>query len=189
MRWCRNTIKLKCTSSYPVMNSLLSTCSQLHQPRLYMHFFSQTILIHQVRINITINRFMVNQNRNNLTTELTFHLNNGCLVICLLVVHSWINLRNATVHIPNWLCLLNTIDLRPSTLVQWKILLAMFFAIDPTLQWSSIITSILLLSRLWPMSLLKCIKLLVRNDIFFLTYILISSLLQWSLPFNFLIPL
>lgn len=53
---CNHTIQLKCTSSYPVINSFLSTYSQLHQRRLCMCFFSQATIIHQVRINIIIIR-------------------------------------------------------------------------------------------------------------------------------------
>jgi len=151
MCYCRHTIELKCTRSYLVMNSRLSTCSQLHQLRLYMQIFSQATLIHHFRINITIIRSRISQNRNNSTIELTLHLNNGCLMICLLIAHNYIDLRNAMKNIPNCLHLLSIIDMRPTTLVQWTILLAMIFSTCPTLQQSSNITSVLLLSRMWPL--------------------------------------
>ena len=185
----RNTSQLKCTSSHPVMNSLLSTYNQLHQPRFCMHFFSQATLIHQVNINITIIKSRIIQNRNNSALKLTFHLNNGFLMIFLFVVHNCINSRNFMTNVPNFLHLLSAIDLRLATLVQWTILLAMIFATYPTLQWSPTITSVLFLSRLRPMSLLNCIELLVRSDTFFLTYILRYSSLSWPLPFKFIIPL
>lgn len=130
--WCwRHTIQLKCTISYPVNNSLLSTCIQLHQSRLCMHFFSQTTPIHHVRINITIITSRVNQNRNNMTTSCTLHLNNGYLVMCLLVSHNCINLRDIMAHVSNHRCLMITMDRRPTTLVQWKLLLAVIFMTNP----------------------------------------------------------
>jgi len=165
MCWCSHTIKLKCTRSYLVMNSLLSTYSQLYQPRLCMHLFSQDILIHQARINITIIISRINKKRNNSITYLTFHFNNGFLVISLLVVHNYINPRNAMANIPNCLHLLNAIYMRPLTMVQWKILVAMIFSTYLALQWSPTIIYVLLLFRLWPMSLLNCIKIIVRNHI------------------------
>lgn len=131
---CRHTIHIKCASPYPMMNSLLSTCSQLYQPRLCMHLFSQATLMSKVRINITIIRLRINQNRSKSTTELMFHLNNGFLVIYVLVIKSSIKLRNAMTNIPNYLCLLNIVELGPTTLVQWKILLVMIFATYQTLQ-------------------------------------------------------
>jgi len=150
-----------------------------------MHFFSQTSLIHQVRINITIIRSRVNKNIKNSITELTFHLNNGCLAIHLLVIKCFIYLRNALSNIPNHLCLLSTIDLRPTTLIQWKILPAMILATYPTLKRPT--TYVLLLSRLRPMSLLNCIKLLVRRNILFLIYTLWSFPLWWPLTFSLFI--
>jgi len=105
----------------------------------------------------------------------------------LLVVHSCINPKNVMTNIPNFLCLLSIIDLRPTNLVQWKILLAMIFSTYPTLQSSPTITFVLLLSKLQRMSLFNYIELLLRNNIFFLTCILRYSPLWWQLPYKFLI--
>lgn len=65
----------------------------------------------------------------------------------------------------------------------------MIFSTYPTLQRFPTITYILFLSMMLPMSLLNCIKLLVRRNILFLTYLLRSSLLWWPLPFNFILSL
>lgn len=140
---CQYTIQLKCTSSYPVMNSLICTCIQLQQPRRWMHFFSQAMLIHHVMIRITIIQSKINQNRKKLTTNFAFHVNNGCLVICMLLVHSCMNLRNVMTNIPNYLCLL-------TTLLQWKILLVMIFSTYPALEWSPTITYVFLSSNCEP---------------------------------------
>ena len=130
------------------MNSLLSTYIQLHQPRLYTHFFSEATLIHPVMININTIRSKINKKGKNLTINIIFHLNNGCLVSFLLVFHNYINLRNVMANIPNYLCLLSAIDLWLAILVQWKIFLAKIFSTYPTLQWSLTITYVLFLSRL-----------------------------------------
>lgn len=175
MCWCRNTIQLKCKISYPMVNSLFSTCSQPHQPRFFMHLIWKITLIHQFMINITIIQPKFNQNRNNWIAKLTFDPSSGCLVIFLIVVQNYINLRNPMTKIPKCLCFLSAIYVRLVTLVQWTILLAMIFATNRILQQSSTITSILLLSRMQPMYLLNRIKLILRNNILFLTCILRSS--------------
>ena len=120
-------------------------------------------------------------------TKLTVHINNRCLVIHFHVVHNYITPRNIMTNIPNFLCLLSTINMRPTSLVQWTILLTMIFPTYPALQQSSTITSSLLLSRLQPMLLLNYVELLVRNHIFFLACFLKSSPLWWPFPFKFLI--
>ena len=164
-----------------MVNSLLCTCRQLYQPRFCMQFLSQTTLIHEVRINITIVRSMINQNRNNLIIKLTVHLNDRCLMICLPVVHSCIDLRNA---ITNCMCLLSIVDLgSTTTLILPTIPLTMILTTYPTLQWFTSASFSLLLST----SLLSCIESLVRNYIFFLTCILWSSSLWWPFSFIFLI--
>ena len=145
---CWHTIQLKCASSYPMMNSFLSTCSQLHQPRIYMHFFSQTKHIHQVRINITIIISRVNKNRGNFIINLTIHLNNILLVIFLPIIQCCIDLRNDLSNIPNYLCFMFVVDLRPTTLIRWEILLDMLLAIYPTLQLSFTLTFVFFPSRL-----------------------------------------
>ena len=106
MCWFRHTIQLKCTRSHPMMNSSLRPYNQLHQPRLCMHLSIQATLIHQVRNDITIIRSKINQNGNKLIMKLTFHLNNGCLMTCLIVIHCCINPRNTLMNISNCLCLL-----------------------------------------------------------------------------------
>jgi len=165
-------------------NSLLCTYSQLYQPRFYMHFFSQTTLVHEVRINITIARFRINQNRNTLITNLTFHLNDWCLMIGLPVVHSCIASRNVITNITNYMCLLSTIDMQSTTTpILQKILLMMILTTYPTLQWFSTTASSLFLS----MSFLSCIESLVTNYILSLSCILMSSLLWWQFSFSFLI--
>lgn len=160
-----------------------------HQPRLYMHFFSQATLIHQASININIIRSRINQKINNLITKLTVHLNDKFSAIHLHVVHNLINSRNTMTNIPNYLRLLRTIDLRHTSLVQCKMLLTMIFSTYPTLQECSTITSSLLLSRLRHMSLLNFTELLMRRNILFFTYILKSSPLRWPFSFYFLISL
>ena len=167
----RHPIQIKFTSSYPMMNLLLCTCSPLYQPRFWMHFFSQTTRIHQVMINITIVRSRINQNRNNLITKLTVHLDNGCLVIRLPIIQCYIDPRNVMSNIPNYLRLLSTIDMRHTTPIWWTILLEMILATYPTLQLFPTTTFTLLLSKLRSMSLLNYIKFLVRGNIFLLTYI------------------
>jgi len=139
-----HTIQIKCTSSYPMMNSLC-TCSQLHELRFCMHFFIQTTPIHHVKANITIIICRVNQNRKNLITKLTIHLNDTCLIVCMYVIQCCIDSRNTLTNIPNILLLLYTIYLSPSTLILWTNSLKVLLTACPTLQSSSTITSILLL--------------------------------------------
>lgn len=90
--------------------------SQLHQPRFCMHFFIQETIIHQVKTGITIIRYGVNKNRNKFITKLTFHLNNGCLMINLPIIHCCINPRNTLPNISNCLYLLSIVNMRLSTL-------------------------------------------------------------------------
>ena len=153
-----------------------------------MYFFIQTILIHQFGININIIRSRINQNRNNLITKLIVHLDNICQVIHLHVIQCYMDSRNAFSNIPNCVCFLCTIYMRHTALIQQKILLEMFLATFPTLQLSLTITFIVLPSRLSPMSLSDYIKLLVRNHILFLTYILRSFSLWWPLSLSFVFP-
>ena len=127
------------------MKSLLCTCSQLHSPRIYMKFLIQTTLIHQFRTNIAIIRLRFNKNRNNLIIELTIHLNDRCLVFCLPIFHCYIDTWNTLANIPNSLCLLCTVYLRPSTLMLWKIYDKLFLTTSPKLQLTNAITCMILL--------------------------------------------
>ena len=45
----------------------------------------------------------------------TFHLDNGCLIIFVDIIHCCVDLGNALTYIPNYLRLLSTVDLRPTT--------------------------------------------------------------------------
>lgn len=130
---CRHTIQIKCTRSHPMMNSFLGACSQMHQPRICMHFFIQATLIHHVRTNVTIIRFKTNQYGNNLIMNLTFYLNNGCLMVHLHVIKCFIDPRNTLTNVPNCLCLLSTVDMRHATLMLWTISLPMLSTTSPTL--------------------------------------------------------
>jgi len=112
---------------------------------------------------ITIFRSKINQNRNNLITKLTIHLNDRCLMVRLPIVHNCVDPRNVMTNIPNYIFLLRTIDMGSTTLILWKIPLIMILATYPTLQWCSTIASGMLLS----MSLLNYIELLVRECILF----------------------
>jgi len=107
--------KRKCTSSYPMMNSLLCSYSQLHQPRFYIQFVTQTTLIHQFMTNIAIIISRDNQNRNNLITNLNVHLNDRFLMVYLFVIQCCINTRNDLTNIPNILCILCIIFMRHYT--------------------------------------------------------------------------
>lgn len=100
----------------------------------------------------------------------------------------YINPRSPMTVIPNCLCLLRSIYERLATLAQWKIILAMIISANPILQQSSTVTSILLLSRMLPMSLLNFIELTLRNNILFLTCILRSSPLWCHFAVNFSLP-
>jgi len=71
-----------------------------------MHLFIQATLIHQ-NMDITIVRSRINQNINNLITNLSFHLDNECLMASLPVIHCYIKPRNNLPNISNYLCLLN----------------------------------------------------------------------------------
>jgi len=144
-----------------------------------MQFLTQTTLFHQVRTNIAIIRYRVNQNRNNLITKLTIHLNDRCLVFYLFVVHCYINTRNDLPNIPNSLSLLCTVYLRPTTLILWTISLKVFLTTCLTVQPTSYNTSMLLL-RL--MSLSSCIKPILRCHILFLICML--RLCPLRLPFT-----
>ena len=124
-----------------------------------MHFFIQTKLIHQVRINITIIGSRVNQNRNNSITKITVYLDNRFLVIHLPVILCYIDTRNALPNIPNSLYFLCTVDLRHTILILQKISLKMILTTCQTLQLSLTITFILLFSSL------RSIKILVRCNI------------------------
>lgn len=151
--WCRHTIWIKWTSSYPTMNSFLCTCSQLHLPIFYMHFFIQTTLIHRVRVKINIIISRENQNRDNLITKLIIHINDRCLIIDLPVIQCCIYTRNALPNIPNNMRFLCTIYLRPTTLILRAIYLVITLTTYSKFQPSDTITSIMLPSELWPLSL------------------------------------
>ena len=163
-----------------MVNSLLCTCSQLHKPRFCMKLLTETTPIRQVRTSISIVRYMVNKSRNNLITNITIHLNDKCLVSCLLVVHGCIDTCNTLTNIPNSLRLLCTIYVRPTTLFLWKISLKVLLSTRPTLQLTSTNTSMSLL-RL--MSLPSYIKSLLWCHILFL----IGMFRPYSLrlPFTF----
>ena len=96
-----------------------------------MHLLTQTTLIHQVRINISIVRYRVNQNRSNLITKLTFHLDNRCQMINLLIIQCCINPRNTISNIPNCFFILKTVNIWSSTLMLCKISPAMILATSP----------------------------------------------------------
>lgn len=117
----------------------------------------------------------------------TFHLNNGFLMIWFPVIHCCIDLRNFLTYIPNFLCLLSIINLRPSTLIWLKIPPMMISTTSPTLQWFSIVAFIMLLHRMRPISFLIYLELLIRGDIFLLTCILRSSSLLKPFSFALLI--
>ena len=151
-----------------------------------MQFLTQTTLIHQVRTNIAIIRSRFNQNRNNLITMLTIHLNGRCLVLCLYIVHCCIDMRNDLTNIPNSLCLLCTVYLRPITLILWKIYLKVFITTCPTLQLTSTNISMLLLQL---MSLSSYIKSLFQCHIFFPIYILRPCPLRLPFMFTFVLYL
>jgi len=165
MYYGMHTIQIKRTSSYPMMNSLLCTCIQLHKLRFCMWFFIQTTPIHYVKDNITIIICRVNQNKNNLITKLTIHLNDTFLMVYMYVIQCCIDSRNTLTNIPNILLLLYTIYLRPTTRILWANSLKVLLTACPTLQSWSTITSILLL--LWPTSLSSYIELLLWCHIFF----------------------
>lgn len=154
-----------------------------------MYLFIQTTLIHLARINITIIRSKVNENRNNFVTKLIIHLDNRCLVICLHVIQCNIDMWNALPNIPNCMCFMCTVDLRHITLILLEISLEMLLTTCPTFQLSLTITFVLLPSKLRSMSPSNYIKLLVRNDIIFLTYILGSCSLWLPFTFSIFFPL
>lgn len=174
MWWYKHLIQLKYTRPYPLMNSFLGTCSQLHQLRICMKLFIQKPLIHSVSADVTIVRSKVNQNINNLIKNPTFHLDNRCLMISLPIIQCCINWRNTLPNIPNYLCLLSTINLRLTTLIIWKISPAMILATNPTLQRLTIITLVLLL-RLKSLSFVNCIEFLIWCCIFLVICIMIFS--------------
>lgn len=130
---------------YRMMNSILCTYRQLHNPRFCMQLFTQTTLIHQVRTNIAIIRSRVNQNRSKLIIKLIVHLNDKCPMFCMFVVHGCINMRKALPYIPNSLCLLCNVYLRPTTLILQTISPKVFLTLFLTLQLTNALTSMRLL--------------------------------------------
>jgi len=169
-----------------MMKSFFGTCSYLHQPLLCMHLFIQATLIHQFRTDITIFRSMVTQNRNNLITNLTFHLDNRFLMINLPIIQCYINLRNTLSNIPNCLCLLSTVYPRYATLMQLKTSPVMILAASPTLQRLLSITLVLLLI-LKSLSSFNCIEPLVWCFILIVICILRFSSFHGPLSFILLI--
>lgn len=147
-----------------MINSSLGPCSQLHQPRLCMHFFTKTTLIYEFRNDINIIRSTVNQNRKKLIMKLTFHLNNRCLMLCLPIIHYCINLRNTMTNVSKYMCLLSMVNLRSSTI------------------------SLVLLLRLRPICFFNYIELFLRCYILLVTCIWKYSSLLRPLFFILLIP-
>lgn len=170
-----------------MMKSYLVPCSQLHQPRFFMHFFTQTTLIHQARTDITIVISRINQNRNNLTINLTFHIDNRFLMANLTIINYCLNARNTLSNIPNFLCLLNIVYMSPSTLILWKISPMMLSTRSPTSQRFPTISFFLLLS-LRAMSSIICIELLMQRYVLLAICILRLSSLLSKLSFTRLIP-
>jgi len=149
-----------------------------------MHFFIQTTLIHQVMNNITIIRSRFNQNRNNLITNLTVHLDDICMMVCMYVIQHYIDARKALTNIPNSLCLMCTIYLRPITLILQTISPTMIFAISATLY--RLPTCILVfLLRSKSLSFVRCIEILRWRYILFITCTLRSCSLL--VPFSFVL--
>jgi len=139
-----------------MVNSCLGTCNQLHHPRICMQFFIQATLTHEATNDITIVRYMVNQIKKNLITNITLHLDNRCLMINLLTIQCSINIKNIFSNISNYLFLLRTINLRSVTLLLWKIPPVMILATSPTLQRLPSITLVMLL---------------ILKSLFFISYI------------------
>ena len=147
-----------------------------------MHFFIQTTLIHQARVSITIIRSRFNQNRNNFIKNLILHLDNRCVVVHMPVIQCCIDSRNDLPSIPNYLHLLCIVNMRSTTLILRKIFLKILLTTCPTLQLTPTITSVLLFS------MMRSIKLLVRYNILFLTYIPRSFLFLNTIYFSLVFP-
>ena len=149
-----------------------------------MHLYIQTTLIHQVKTNITIIRSKVNQNRNNLITNLTVHLDNKCLVIFFPVIQRFIDPGNTMYNISHYLCLSCTIYMWYTTLMLCTISPTMIFVTSPRLYRLSALILILLL-RSKSLSSSKCIELLRWCNILFVTCILRYCFLL--VPFYFIL--
>jgi len=147
-----------------------------------MHLFIQTTHIRQVNINITIIRSRVNQNRNNLITNLTIHLDNRRLVICMYVIQHCIDPWNTLLNISHCLCLLSIVYLRSTTLMLWTISPTIIFSTSPTLYRLQTYILVLLL-KLKSLSSVRCIELIIWRCILFITYIL--RYFSHIIPFSF----
>ena len=113
-------------------------------------------------------------------TKITIHINDRCLMVCLFVIKCFINMRSALTNIPNNLCVMCTMYLRPTTLILWTISLKVFLNDCPTLQLSSTITSMLLM---WSISFSSRIELILKCHIFFL--FCIRRPCSFWIPFTF----
>lgn len=109
----------------------------------------------------------------------------GDLPACYLMLRRY---EECFAKIPNCLHLLCIVDMRSTTLIPWTISLEIPLSTCPTLQWSHTITSILLPSRLWPMSLSNYIEPIIRCNIFFLICSLRPCYFQLPFTFSFVFP-
>lgn len=109
-------------------------------------------------------------------------------MIYLHVIKCCIDPRNSLTNIPNSLCLMGTVYMRSTTLIQGIILLLMMLATNTRLQCSIIVTFILLLFRLTSISFHSCIKLVVKIHILFLIFILRYSPFLRTFYLSLLIP-
>lgn len=107
-----------------------------------------------------------------------FHLNDGYLIIFLQIIHYCIDLRNSMTYIPNCLCLMHTVGVRSFIILLCHsdtkanpscndlyhmfntamVLYYFFFSSAPYAE----------------THILSCIKILIRSQIFLVTFILIS---------------
>jgi len=98
-------------------------------------FFLQFIFLNNLRRNITQIRTRVNQNRNKMVGDHTFHFHHWGLAVCLPIVQSYMNCWNTLGHIINRGNLLDFVDSLNTWIPMREVPKHMPLSIAPTFQW------------------------------------------------------